>query len=97
MPNIAGKNQYGDKLYPPDDERRAEFDQYTRESLPAPDQLARLEAKFGLKIKRSVLYQLHKRLSNSTVRKNELDELDMSQAVINVKENDIMGLWVLGK
>ncbi|KAF8524427.1 hypothetical protein JB92DRAFT_2827021 [Gautieria morchelliformis] len=97
MPNIAGKNQYGDKLYPPDNELRAEFDQYTRESLPAPDQLARLEAKFGLKIKRSVLYQLRKWLSNSTVRKNELDELDMSQAVINVKENDIMGLWGVGQ
>ncbi|KAF8504071.1 hypothetical protein JB92DRAFT_3123113 [Gautieria morchelliformis] len=56
------------------DELRAEFDQYTHESLPAPDQLTRLEAKFGLKIKRSVLYQLRKQLSNSTVCKNELDD-----------------------
>ncbi|KAH7929145.1 hypothetical protein BV22DRAFT_1029764 [Leucogyrophana mollusca] len=98
MPNPTGQNQWGKKEYPPDDELRAAFAQYSRENngsgLSADDQMARLNKEFNLDIKRRKLFTLRKQLGVESVRKPaNSSPQERMQAVIDIKKDDLSGKW----
>ncbi|KAF8497710.1 hypothetical protein JB92DRAFT_2986656 [Gautieria morchelliformis] len=93
MPNVEGTNQYGPKNYPEDGILTASFKQYTRERLTAPQQLERLKEEFNIVIGETTLYKLRRRLNIPTMRNNALAPEEKVQAVLNMKEHDVAGLW----
>ncbi|KAH7904526.1 hypothetical protein BJ138DRAFT_1119331 [Hygrophoropsis aurantiaca] len=98
MTNLDGRNQWGEKEYPKDAALYAAFEQYAKENsgsgLKAEEQLVRLKSEFGLDIRRSKLYELRKRLSVKSVRKNiGSSAQEQVQAVLDVKANDLAGKW----
>ncbi|KAM6501456.1 hypothetical protein JOM56_004470 [Amanita muscaria] len=97
MPNPSGRNQYGTKAYPPDNDLRAAFEQYSKEKngsgLNTEEQMAQLEQDFGLHIGRRKLFILRKDLGLPSVRKNPTTAQDRAQAVIDIKAHDLTGRW----
>ncbi|KAF4589018.1 hypothetical protein EYR40_010574 [Pleurotus pulmonarius] len=101
MPNPTGKNQYQQQQYPSEDELRAALNLYAREKngagLSTKEQQARLKKEFGLSLGRTKFFALKKSLEVATVRRNPTSPQDRVQAVIEVKENDVAGLWGVGQ
>ncbi|KAF8461143.1 hypothetical protein JB92DRAFT_3309789 [Gautieria morchelliformis] len=93
MPNVKGTNQYGPKNYPEDGILTASFKQYTHERLTVPQQLERLKEEFNIVIGETTLYKLQHRLNIPTMRNNLLAPEEKVQAVLNMREHDVAGLW----
>ncbi|KAJ7231474.1 hypothetical protein B0H12DRAFT_1328276 [Mycena haematopus] len=99
MPNPSGSNGRTKQEYPPDDVLLKAFTEYAQENsgsgLEWKDQLVRLKQDFNLDIKKTKLFKLRDQVNAPSVRKaaKTLHPTEVSQQVLDIKQNDTLGLW----
>ncbi|KAJ2935897.1 hypothetical protein H1R20_g1196, partial [Candolleomyces eurysporus] len=85
--NMAGKNSYGDKNYPPDEVLEAALSQYASERLSTEQKLVRLQTEHQTVIKPSTLYALQRKFKIPSVRKPPPEEIATAYVLKKVAED----------
>ncbi|EAU92437.1 hypothetical protein CC1G_00656 [Coprinopsis cinerea okayama7 len=89
MPNELGKNQWGEKNYPPKETLKTFLTMYAQRGLSIKEKLVRLERDLGLVIKKSKLNELERDLRIPSVRRPFRTEEELDREVLKAVEADV--------